>query len=180
MGPLTVVFLLAFLAEASTGQAQNAPEESPQVVVVKNKWTARHFRPDPAAFDDSLNRSRVHREPNSIPDSIRAMQDESKSETSSAAVDGYVYSATVKNVGPKTVTRIGWDYMTADAEGGNTTHHYFDSRMKIPPGKQKTLSKFARVPPASTVDVTRGSTKMIEQVIIHYVEYEDGSFWRRE
>lgn len=177
---ITAAFLLAFIASVATTRAQSGDQESPQVVVIDHEWAPRHFRPEPPAFDDSLNRSGVDRQPSSIPDSIRAMQNRPKDDAnSSGAVDGYVYKATVKNVGAKIVRRIGWEYTIADRGGENTAHHYFDSRTKIPPGKQKTLSKFARTPPASTVDAGESSKRMVGQVIIHYVEYEDGSVWRK-
>lgn len=176
----TVPFLLALLVSVATSQSQDGERGSTPVVVVNNRWTPRHFRPESPNFDDALNGRGGHREPSSIPDSIWAMQKRTENQPSpSSAVDGYLYNVTVKNVGTKAVTRIGWDYTIASPDGVNMTHHYFESRIKIGPGKQKTLSKFARTPPAATVDASNQSKRMVEQVIIHYVEYEDGSLWRK-
>lgn len=179
MRMVMVPLLIVFFADIATAQTQLAPPESPNIIVIKKSWTKRRFRPGWDRFDEQLNRtpSVDQREPGVFKGSGQGTQDISLRRRSGPVIEGYVYKATVKNTGSRTVKRFGWDYTITDSGGENTTHHQFYTRVKIAPGKKKTVSRFVRTPPSRTVDA---GNKMAEDVIINYVEYEDGSVWRKQ
>ena len=74
---------------------------------------------------------------------------------------------------------IGWDYVFTDPGDQQTTHHQFYDRAKISAGKSKLLSRFIPAPPTRTINADGANSKLVEEVVINYIEYQDGSKWRR-
>lgn len=137
--------------------------DSSSIVVTKKSWSQTRFRPGWDNFEDII----------SSPDKKRPRR-------SRRVIEGYTYRAWIKNNGSKTVTVIGWDYTFKNTEQDEPTHHQFFSRVTIEPGKQKDVSRFVPVPPTRTVDARNAGKEMIEEVIINYIQYEDGTVWRKE
>jgi len=136
--------------------------DSPRVAVTKKSWHKTRFRPGWDSFEDMANR-------NTRPAPRRPAR----------VIEGYTYTAKIRNNAEKTITVVGWDYTFRYAENEKPTHHRFYSRVKIEPGKQKAVSRFISTPPTRTVDARAAGQKMIEEVIVYFIEYEDGSIWKR-
>ena len=102
-----------------------------------------------------------------------------------SSTGGYQYKLTVKNSGAKIITAIGWDYTFIDAvERKEIARHRFRSEKRIKPGKQRRLTEFTTAQPVGVIDARTLDAKgkhrpFTERVTINYVEYADGSVWRR-
>jgi len=95
----------------------------------------------------------------------------------------YVYSMKIKNVGPKRIEGIAWDYLFIDSNlKSEVGRHQFLTYTKIPTNKTITLHGDLRTPPISIVGApTAGSDKhsrYIEKAVIQCVFYEDDSIWK--
>lgn len=155
--------MLVQAVDAFTTRLSIYDSDSPNVVVTEKGWRKIRFRPGWDKFEDPL--SNKNRNPRRMP--LRV-------------IEGYIYKAKVKNESEKTITVIGWDYTFRYREDEKPTHHQFFSRVEIEPGKKKDLSRFVPTPPTRTVDARSAGQKMIEEVVINYIEYEDGSNWKRD
>jgi hypothetical protein len=141
------------------------PPPSPEIVVVEKSWSQVRYRP---GWDRQIP---LNREPNPTDPTRMERRRTGK------PIEGYVYKTKVKNLGQKTVVLVGWDYVFTDSESKKQTSHQFHTRIKIAAGKKKELAQFTREPPTRTVNI---SSTITEEVIINYIEYEDGTVWRRE
>ncbi|MGH9901705.1 MAG: hypothetical protein ACRD68_07825 [Pyrinomonadaceae bacterium] len=96
----------------------------------------------------------------------------------------FLYKASVKNDGAKTIRAVDWDYVFFDTTTGQEVgRHQFTSDAKIEPGKTKEFSFFIPSAPAKTINVYALNKKeregLEEQVILVRVQYSDGSAWQR-
>jgi hypothetical protein len=96
----------------------------------------------------------------------------------------YIYKAKVKNNGQKTVRGVIWEYIFADRQTNEAVgRHYHRTRVRIRPGKSAELTGHSLSPPARVVNASnaegRPQTDYNEQVLVHRIEYEDGSSWQR-
>ena len=165
-----VLIALLTLSFTSTANAQThvSPGDAPNVIVLKKTWRKSRYTPGWDRIDFPTGSASSGRgDPNSPPTVGRRRW--------ARATDGYTYEAKVKNAGPKAIRVLGWDYVFIDPIDGRSTHHQFFDQTKIGPGKKKGLTKFIKAPPTRTV---RASVKLLEEVVINYVEYQDGSKWR--
>src|ERR1051326_2563085 len=90
----------------------------------------------------------------------------------------YVYSMKIKNVCPKRIEGVQWDYIFIDSNlNTEVGRHQFLTYTKIPTNKTITLHGDLRTPPISIVGApTSGSDKhsrYIEKAVIQCVFYED-------
>ena len=95
----------------------------------------------------------------------------------------YVYSMKVKNVGPKPIEGIAWDYLFIDQNlNSEVGRHQFLTYMKISTNKTITLHGDLRTPPINVIGAPMsGSNKhsrYTERAVIQCVLYEDGSIWK--
>lgn len=94
----------------------------------------------------------------------------------------FMYKASVKNTGAKTIKTIDWDYVFYEP---GTEHEVerrqFTSDEKIAPGKTKGLEVLVSTPPTRTVSVYalgKDEQRSVQgRVVIVRVEYADGSVW---
>jgi len=94
-------------------------------------------------------------------------------------VDGYYYSATIRNEGTKPITALLWDYTIAnEGDPSSLTHHQFYNRVYIKPGKHTDIYKFAVTPPTRTVSAAKTEARLIEAVVVKAVQFKDGSIWK--
>lgn len=142
-----------------------SPQHSSEIVVIEKSWGQIRFRP---GWDRqiTLNQESNPREP--IRNERRRM---------GRVIEGYTYKAKVKNISRKTAVLVGWDYTFTDSQSKKQMRHQFYTRIKIGAGRKKELVQFTREPPTRTINV---NSALIEEVVINYIEYEDGTVWRRE
>lgn len=164
MNALLSISLMLALSIQSAEQ-NPSPQRSPEIIVVEKSWDKTRYRP---GWDRQipLNRESNPTEP------IR-----NERIRIGRVIEGYSYKAKVKNISQKTVVLVGWDYTFTDSESRKTTNHQFYTRIKIASGKQKEIVQFTRVPPTRTISA---NSVIAEEVVINYIEYEDGTIWRRE
>jgi hypothetical protein len=94
----------------------------------------------------------------------------------------FMYRASMKNLSPKQIKEIDWDYIFLDAGTGEELgRRQFTSVQNIGPGKQKDLTFTLPTPPTRSVSVYALDKKerlgLTEKVIIVRVTYADGSVW---
>jgi hypothetical protein len=94
----------------------------------------------------------------------------------------FMYRASMKNLSPKQIKEIDWDYVFLDAGTGEELgRRQFTSVQNIGPGKQKDLTFTLPTPPTRRVSVYALDKKerlgLTEKVIIVRVTYADGSVW---
>lgn len=162
MSILTILFMLAPVLDTFTARLLIHFSDSPGIIVTEKSWRKTRFRPGWDRFEEPANNSNRNR-PRRPP----------------RVIEGYTYKAKIKNKSEKTIVVVGWDYTFRHSEDEKPTHHQFFSRTKIEPGKEKTVSSFVAAPPTRTVSASSAGRDMIEEVIINYIKYEDGSVWKK-
>ncbi len=176
-----VLIALLTLSFTSTTNARThvPPGDAPNVIVLKKNWRKSRYTPGWDRIDfptgspssgrgDPINADPPNANTPPPPPTVGRRR-------WAPATEGYTYEAKVKNAGSKAIRVLGWDYVFIDPTDGRSTHHQFFDRTKIGPGKKKGLTKFIKAPPTRTV---RAGVKLLEEVVINYVEYQDGSKWR--
>lgn len=97
---------------------------------------------------------------------------------------GYRYLAKVKNTGEKRIRRIEWQYSFLDPETEvEIGQHRYRSYVSVRPGKTADLIGWSTTPPVGVVKVSKScdglGSKYSERVVIHGIEYDDGTIWQR-
>jgi len=198
--------LLLCLIVTSTGLAQatdqgstanaTAGSESSNIEIIKLEWKRevrlpRNFDPSViptgGTFNDPAARTSSTASATAATESARASGQRSGVDTFPATPSRlpvfYVYSMKIKNVGPKRIEGIAWDYLFIDQNlNSEVGRHQFLTYTKIPTDKTITLHGDLRTPPISIVGApTSGSDKhshYIEKAVIQCVFYEDESVWK--
>jgi hypothetical protein len=186
------IFLLgaASAAPAQTTQTASAP---PDIIVTKKEWRLDVRTPsleeDPfsanAEFNDALRAQRISDRNNTI----RARGSESREApsprrsgveaTPQQPVVTYVYRAKIKNTGPRTILGVEWAYVFTDPNAQRELgRHRYSSKVKIRPGRDGEIIGRSSTPQVLTVDAKSAGRESHEQIVIHRVEYDDGSFWQ--
>jgi hypothetical protein len=96
----------------------------------------------------------------------------------------YIYTATVRNTGTKTIKAIAWSYVFLDpVDQKEISSRSFISKKEIPPGKDKKLTIPTSVPPTKVVAAGAkdkdGERRLTERVLIVGIQYSDGTSWQR-
>lgn len=203
MRSLMLFCLTLWLAVAAQAQSISpAISEPPDVVVVKHSWTKEriNWEGDPFGgpvenFDD-LRRRRVDERRVERAKGTGNIGEAAKVERESRAEQvikarppappryGFLYKASVRNTGAKTIKLVDWDYVffssTTQSETGRLE---FTSEEKIGPGKNKELNAMSRKPPAPTVSIyalSKSERQGLDgQVVVVRIEYTDGTVWQR-
>jgi len=102
----------------------------------------------------------------------------------SKAREVYVYKATVKNNGAKRIKAVDWEFQFLHPETQEVLgSRRITSTVKLSPGKTKVLKAQLFQPPTHIVWANqlgkKYSDQFKEQVIIHRIDYADGSTWQR-
>jgi hypothetical protein len=198
------LFLAALIFSLAGGARAQAPETStdPSVTVVKHSWAKEriNWEGDPFGapvenFEDMRRRSvdtrRVERargsgnmgEAAKVEREMRAEQ-VMKATPPKAPRYAFVYQASLRNTGTKTIKEIDWDYVFLDAVTGEELgRREFTSVETIAPGKSKQLSFTLNKPPAQRISVYALDSKerqgLVEKIVLSRVQYSDGSVWQR-
>ena len=187
---------LAFTASAQSTGSENAPA----IQVLQVKWEKQNRMPgnfDPAVIPTGTTLSAPPTQ--TIRPGTQAAIDAQRDlaiaaahpssqdtgvfgNTAGAPIPVYVYSAKLKNTGPKAIEGIAWDYLflnpTTKAE---VSRRQLLSLTKISPDKtseiQGTLA--ARLLLATSPEVQKNHT-LVEQAVLQCVLYSDKSTWKNE
>lgn len=184
--------------EGSTGNSA-AGSESSNIEIIKLEWKREVRLPrnfDPAAiptggtFNDPATRISSTASTTAATESARASGPRNADNaggtfpaTPSRLPVFYVYSMKIKNVGPKLIKGIAWDYLFIDQNlNSEVGRHQFLTYAKIPTNKTTTLHGDLRTPPISVIGAPMsGSDKhshYSERAVIQCVFYDDGSIWK--
>ena len=95
----------------------------------------------------------------------------------------YVYSMKIKNIGPKPIEGIAWDYVFLDSVSNvEVGRHQILSLTKVAAEKTTTVEAALRVPPIRTIQVQSAKSqkqeKFLERAVIQCVLYADQATWR--
>lgn len=188
-----VALLLSFLfAGLFNAQTPAAPQETPNLKILKYSWSKERINWQQNPFDATLERfddmrsrvSRERRRSGSILQEGEARA-EQRAKERPPAPPRYVfnYKLVVQNSGTKAIKEIDWDYIFTDAMiGEELGRREFTSVEKIGPGKRKELSVIVSSPPTQRISVyTLGKRErdgLVEQVNVLRILYEDGTTWQ--
>jgi len=97
----------------------------------------------------------------------------------------YVYKVTVKNNGAKRIKAVDWEFQFLHPETQEVLgSRRITSRVKLSPGKTEVLKAQLLQQPTRIVWADqlgkKYSDQFKEQVIIHRIDYADGSTWQRQ
>ncbi len=211
---LAAAVLLAAFVSGAGARAQkpatSAPDNSPDVVVgvavIKYSWSKErlNWERDPFGgavenFDEMRVRTRNEKrvedakrggnsvEENRVKREAKADAANIASTRQNAPPPRYVflYKASLKNAGTKTIKQIDWDYIFFDRDTRRETGRLqITSDAKIAPGKSKELSIYTSKPPTTTVSAHRlddddERRAIDEQVVVTRIVYTDGTVWQR-
>jgi hypothetical protein len=93
----------------------------------------------------------------------------------------YVYSLKIRNVGPKVIEGLAWDYLLIDQNSkAELGRHQFLSYAKAPTNKSIQLRGQLRSSPVRVVAASGQKTRprFIEKAVIECVLYADDTVWR--
>ena len=178
-----LLVLVLILSVDVFAQSPKAQSDAPDLTVIKKSWRKESYyipalSADPFRANDEqaqLNRARrdnsssnrVRVQEGNTPEQTTVPKTKPKPAGSEGAYVRFTYRVTVKNSSAKTITNVAWNYGT----------HSFQSQVKIRTGKSTELVGMTNKPPSSVVDA--GDAQLAEEVVIHRIQYEDGSFWER-
>jgi hypothetical protein len=191
------------LAQATNeGSAVNAVtvSASSNIEIIKLEWKREVRLPrnfDPATiptggtFNDPATRISSSTPTSAAADANRASGPRSGADSSSGTFPAtpsrlpvfYVYSMKIKNIGPKAIEGIAWDYIFIDSNLDlEVGRHQFLTYAKIPTTKTVTLRADLRTPPLSVIGAptSRSSkhSRYTEKAVIQCVLFEDESVWK--
>ena len=196
------VLLLVPLLLPSLAAAQNSQilTDETSVVVVRSKWLTVHrtFKKEvqttaatPEMIPANKNTARAARVNNpQIPDpneftlggrsaAMERIVEEART-AEPKPLDGFSYSARIRNGSTKTIEIVFWEYQFIDPVSKNVTRHQFLCGVKIKPEKEKDLQAFSLSRPSEVIDVgALRNNNLQEKVFINRVEYADGTIWQR-
>jgi len=193
--------LLCFITVGTAFAQGVADDSTPRIEIVKLKWQREVRLPrnfDPAViptggtFSDPASRTSVAPSSSAASDATRAatsaLSAAASSNTAFPATPGrlpvfYVYSLRLRNIGPKVIEGIAWDYIFVDPINNREVgKHSFLSYATIPVSGSISLKGELRTPPTQVVQASY-STKprrphLIERAAIKCVLYADETVWR--
>lgn len=201
MKTLASAFFIVALAVVSAAQTQTASNNPPDIQISRVNWSKSYVKPDfgnnPLFAADAgsglytertatVSRARVNASTPVPQTNIIGSPNPYRVQLPawSGRTDGYLYQATLKNNGARTIKALDWEYIFTDSLSESVVaRHRFQTLIKIAPGKEKKLDGFAISPPTKIVNAKtvakNPAQPFTEQVVITRIEYTDGSVWTR-
>jgi hypothetical protein len=199
MKALNLLLLSFLLIGSAAAQTSSRYPSAPGVAVVKNSWRTRTA--DSAMNEDPLRPSRERAEEETVQKEI--IDDYKNTGGSSRRLPSrdvrwrtprqptrmvqYIFDAEIKNIGPKKMRRVVWEYVFLDAAGEREIgYRLFESNVNIAPGKtakmvgyiQRYVNSAAEAKEANKV-AREVHGKYMEIIAIRRIEYDDNSVWER-
>ena len=198
MKTLSPVLMVLLLAGAASAQTPSAATDPPNVTVLQKNWRSQVR--NPVLDEDPFIPNYEYRE------AVRTQKENMRTtaitlKTMGVAVNNpppkilrvdappgliitYIYSVKLRNNDEKTIRSVVWEYIFFDPDTQiEMGHHQQTSKVKIHPGKSKDLSRSSTNPPAQVIDASKAAkdpaARLSERVVIHRIEYTDGSVWQR-
>lgn len=190
--------LLATLLLALVVTAQQVPDQSDpkDLVVVDHTWRKDYVVPtvdsNPLKPNEDLIRQtraekavirqRDYQLPNQTTEIPMPLPDGRP--VPPAAREIYVYKITVKNSGAKRIKEVDWEFQFLNPETQEVMGtKQIISKVKLAPGKTQVIESHRPQPPTHIVSAGQLDKKLKDQfkekVIIHRIEYTDGTVWHR-
>ncbi len=189
--PLASLVLL-LLTTSVLAQETAESADLPPLKVLNKSWSKQVLplgpNPNPLAPNEELIRqTRIEKDAIRMRDyglPKQTVQEKAPSSSSPMArLDTYVYKIKVQNTGQKTIKSFEWEYQLLNPTQQVMGQERMTSKVKIAPGKtqevknpstrQSTILVFA-----SQLD-KKYRDQFTERVIIHRVDYTDGTVWQR-
>jgi len=186
--------VLLLLTIAVTAQEKSL--DPPDVMVLEKSWRKEPLSPgidsDPLGQNEALIRqtniekATIRKREDSLPNqpTEARMPIPPPRPVARAAITNYVYKIKVQNNGPKTIKSVDWEYQFLDRQSLEVMgYRRITSDTKISPGKTKVLERrFSRQPTllvrADSLE-KKYQDQFTERLIIHRIQYTDGSVWQR-
>jgi hypothetical protein len=191
----TLVLLLSTVPVIA--QENNASSNPPDLIVIEKSWSKNSSSPlrdsNPLGPNEALiNQTHLEkaairrREEYSLPNqpTEARMPIPAAQPIPPSAVTTYGYKMKVKNNGAKTIKSVDWEYQFLDPQTLEVMgYRRIKNDKKIRPGEIKVLEKHFTRQPTILVNVNTLGKKykdqFTERLIIHRIQYSDGSVWVR-
>ena len=192
----TLVLLLS--TTSVFAQESTASTDPPDVMVIEKSWSKEVLHPgrnpNPLAPNEDLMRqeraqkAELKRRDNGLPNQPTETRLPTVTprplSVSMARLDTWVYKIKVQNTGPKTIKTIFWEYQFLDPDSNDLmgNRKITSWRLNLLPGKTQVIQYRSTRQPSILVDASKldrkYSDQFTERVIIHGINYTDGSKWR--
>jgi len=187
--PLASLVLL-LLTTSVLAQETAESVDPPHLKVLKKSWSKQVLplgpNPNPLAPNEELIRqTRAAKEDIQMPGLPKQTVQEKTPSSSKpmARLDTYVYKIKVQNTGQKTIKSLDWEYQLLSPTHQVMGQERMTSKVKIAPGKTQEVTNHSTRQSTIRVFASQLDKKyrdqFTERVIIHQVDYTDGSVWRR-
>ena len=155
---LAVVIMLLLVALAAGAAAQRDSEtKSAPAEVVSFEWKYQGYASGETVRDESTTLSM-------------------KSKRAVVYVFKYTAKASLKNLSPKTIKAVEWNYVFVDPENEKELKRYkIQSKQQILPGETQTLAKDILI---DLKEDTRHLKTGKQKILLARIEYTDGSAWK--
>lgn len=187
-----VLFSILLGTVTTHAQTVEGPKGS-NIQIVKYSWSKERidweknpFGGTVEGFNDTRGRLTLERRGRVSPLEERQTAERQSEKAKPAPPPRYVFSykLAVRNLGPKAIKEIDWDYVFTDAAtGAELGRRQFTSVEKIGFGKHKELSVVVSSPPTHRISAyTLGKKErdgLVEQVSVVRILYDDGSVWHQ-
>ena len=192
----TLVLLLS--TTSVFAQESTASTDPPDVMVIEKSWSKEVLHPgrnpNPLAPNEDLMRqeraqkAELKRRDNGLPNQPTETRLPTVTprplSVSMARLDTWVYKIKVQNTGPKTIKTIFWEYQFLDPDSNDLmgNRKITSKSLNLLPGKTQVIQYRSTRQPSILVDASKldrkYSDQFTERVIIHGINYTDGSKWR--
>jgi hypothetical protein len=192
MKTLALLFCAAVIMQVSQARTPSALQDQPEVKILKSSWRkipgaipSKDTRD--ADIDARINEEYRDKQPNwKELDKLeidKPHQELTRSAPREAREKAYEYKIEIKNGSSKEVVGLKWTYVFTDPiSRRELVRHSFESKMRIGPGKEKTLSAYTDASPPIVVNAQAQTDKgsaWDEAIIVESVQYSDGAIWKR-
>jgi hypothetical protein len=192
---LLITLLLATFVSAQENDDKSGPAD---LTVLKHSWhkefaglaaTSNPLQPNEDLMrqtraEKQVIRDRDYRLPNQTTELPMPVPGPKPVPPDSKSREFYVYQVTLKNNGAKQVRKILWEFQFLHPETQEVLgSKRITSRVKLSPGKTEEIKAKLFQQPTHIVPADQLGKKykdqFKEQVIIHGIDYADGSTWQR-
>lgn len=194
MKVLCSMLLLFLFALCASAQALSNPSARPNVTVIEKTWRMELRNPalekDPIKAMTEREKERHQRiETERLNEKLRQqgmptqeLPQVLKPDTRPSSLE-FIYEVKVSNTGKKGIRTLTWDYVFFEpGTEREVGRRRFVSKVRISPGKTRSLVMYSTSPPTGIVDASKGGKisrdLYSEQVVIQSVGYADGSVWQ--
>lgn len=187
---LLLVFLFT-IGGAVSAQTSASGTDAPGIVVTKKRWSvtagSNNVQGDPLKPGVNLiEEERLRKEIEDVTGRPATIVRVIRLGTPRRGANGIQFSfeVEVKNTGTRKIRELVWEYKLFDESRQlEVGFNPFANRVKIGPGKSAKLRAALVHYTDSVAESKKGTQEFrgpyLEQLIIHRIEYEDGSAWER-